>query len=227
MINEIDNVRTMTAEERVILGDKHGNVERANHIVVRDTATGEILFKRRNLVVRNGREFLLRKAFNLPYTSETATQLGARYLCLFGIGSGGTPVSSPFQPIAPTPADQDLNTKVAFRNATTANPLPDADKLKYFDTAAVNGGTAYYKKTFTSTNMVMDTAADSYYVKTTLEINELDARGSLISEIGMFTARVENGAYNDIKLFSRITFDTESLNANTGKGLTIDYYVYA
>lgn len=228
MIEKFDEIRNMTAEERVILADKHEQGgKKANHIVVRDKATGQVLLTKRNLVVRNGRELILRKIFNLPYPSESQDNLNTRYLCLFGIGSGGTPIASPFQPIAPTPADTDLNTKVPFRIATTAVPLTADEKTKYFDGQVVSGGSAYYKKTFSSVNLVKDDTNDDYYVQVTLEINESDARGALVSEIGIYTARVVAGTYNAIQLFSRITFDTESLNANTGKGLTIQYYVYA
>ncbi|WP_368880293.1 hypothetical protein [Proteus mirabilis] len=222
--------RKITLEERMMIGD---NVDSAvaphNFIAVRDKGTGKVLFTRKNLVVRIGRELTLRHLFDLPYSSEDQEKLHNRTLCLFGIGSGGTPESDPFNPLVPTSADKDLNKAVPFRIVNSGNPLPEEDKKLYFDTKQNHDDTQYMKKLFTKKELVVDTEKDRVYVKVTLDVNALDARGQKFSEIGIFSARVTKPGetYEDIQMFSRITFDTESLSATTGKGLTIEYYVFA
>lgn len=226
---EIDSQRVMTHDEKLLIQDAvRANKARENFIVIRDPVTNNILQVKRNLVVQTGREFTLRKLFKLPYSSENETLLHNRYVCLFGIGSGGAPVSDPFNPITPTSADTQLNTAVPFRIANTANPMPSEDANFYTDTKVNGSDTQYMKKTFTKVELITDTVKDDYYVKATLTINEKDARGSRISELGLFSAVVpSDNTYNDIKIFSRITFETEPLSAATGKGLIVEYYVYA
>ena len=98
---EIDSQRVMTHDERLLIQDAlRANKARENFIVIRDPFTNNILQVKRNLVVQTGREFALRKLFKLPYSSENVTLLNNRYVCLFGIGSGGAPISDPFNPLS-------------------------------------------------------------------------------------------------------------------------------
>ena len=85
-------------------------------IVLKDPETGTILGYRKNLVVRTGREFNLRKIFGMSYNSETITQLNNRTINLFSIGKGGSAASDPFSPLPVTATDQNMNTEVAFRS---------------------------------------------------------------------------------------------------------------
>lgn len=222
--------RLMNLEEHAILRDEIQNTQDKKHnfIVVRDPGTNKILQIRKNLVVRSGREFILRKMFGMPYTSENVSQLNERVINLFGIGTGGTPVADPFNPISPTPADAELNSAVPFRIANTANPLPVGDVPKYADGRLVGADTSFFKKTFTDKVIVKDDINDDYYTKISLDINSLDARGHLISELALYTSRSPAAnQYADFKIATRVTFQTEPLNDATGKGLAIEYYVYA
>lgn len=223
----MSDLTPMTAEELAIMKE-HG-INHHNFIVIRDADTKEILRVEKNLVVRTGREFDLRKIFGLPYNGETVATLNTRTLCLFGIGSGGTPVGNPFSPIPPTAADTDLNSKVAFRTVTASSPLSSQDQLRYADAVANGAETNYYKKTFNSTpTLTVDPARDQVFVKVPLSISNQDARNALISELALYSANQPSANnYNGYKMFSRITFQTEPLSAATGKALDIDYYVYA
>lgn len=201
--------------------------DKYNYIIVRDAETGTILQTRKNLVVRNGREFNLRKLFGIPYGSESITQLNTRTINLFGIGEGGTPSGEPFSPIAPTPADAGLTKEVPFRSVTKGVALTGGDELKYHDKRVVVANDAYYKKLFTAKELVMDNANNDYYVKMTLDITDKDARGTYISELALFTSMVNGTVHTTPLIATRVTFQTEPLSVDTKKGLSIDYYVYA
>ena len=219
----------MSFEERSILSDiiKNTASKKHNFIIVRDPNTGAILQTRKNLVIRRGREFSLRKMFNIPYSSETTVQLGNRFINLFGIGTGGTPSSEPFTPLVPTPGDSELNNPVPFRIAPSSTPLSGSDALKYFDGRTMSSNISYYKKTFTNATLILDDANDDYYCKLTLNIDSTDARGSIISELGLYTSMLSNGIYSNPLMATRVTFQSEPLTIGTNKGLEIEYYVYA
>lgn len=224
------DIQLLSFEEKQAMRDamRGAGDKKANFIIVRDPATNAILQVRKNLVIRPGREFILRKMFQLPYASESVAQLDQRVINLFGIGTGGTPLADPFNPIAPTPADPELSNAVAFRIANASSPLPVGDVTKYADGRVSGADTLFYKKAFTTQTLVLDDATDDYYNKITLDINSLDARGQLISELALYSARVTApNTYTDFKIATRVTFQTEPLSAETSKGLAIEYYVYA
>jgi hypothetical protein len=201
---------------------------RKNFIIVRDAETNAIIQTKENLVLQTGREFNLRKIFGIPYNSETLANLNERTICLFGIGSGGTPSADPFNPIAPTPTDANLNTKVAFRTVATGNALPAGDDTKYYGMETLGGNDSYYTKRFTgSPTLVVDPLNDECYVKLTLDIVKEDARGTIISELGLYSARLVGTNYLDPKIATRVSFQSEPLGAATNKALVIEYYVYA
>lgn len=222
----MSDIQLLSGEELDLIRE-HG-INKHNFIVIRDE-NNEILQVAKNLVVRTGREFDLRKIFGLPYSGETIANLNSRTLCVFGIGTGGTPVGSPFTPISPTAADTDLNSRIPFRSATASSPLSTADAQRYTDAVVSGAQNQYFKKTFNGTPTVtVDATRDQVYVKVPLAISSLDARDTQISEIGLYTANVPAAnSYNGFRLFSRITFQTEALPAATSKALNMDYYVYA
>ena len=216
--------------EDPVLSDliKRSNGVKKNFIVVRDAETGAVVQTRSNLVLQTGREFNLRKIFGVPYASETTANLNERTICLFGIGSGGTPLADPFNPIAPTPADVELNTRVAFRTLVEGEALPAGDTAKYHSKETLGGNDHYYTKRFTgSPVLVVDAPNDEVYVKITLDIVKEDARGSIISELGLYSARLVGSNYLDPKIATRVTFQSEPLAVETNKALVIEYYVYA
>ena len=222
--------QVISLSEDPILADLIGRSNphaKHNFIVVRDPETGAILQTRTNLVVRKGREFNLRKIFDIPYDNETQVILDKRSINLFAIGSGGTPTADPFNPLAPTPADVGMSKEVPFRVVPTGQSLPAEDAGKYHDARTLGGNTSYYKKTYSSKAIVTDDVNDDYYVKLTLDITEKDARGAIVSELGLFSA-VKNGAQLiDPRVATRVTFQSEALSQETNKALVIEYYVYA
>jgi hypothetical protein len=246
-MNTDNTVKHLSYEDRLIFKDQFKNTDNSvkhNVMIVRDADSGEVLLVRKNLVVRQGREFTLRKIFNMPYGTlteanfnftpttgtETAELLFNRYINLFGIGKGGTPVADPFNPIPPTPADSDLTTPVVFRTSTMVEPLPLIDRPKYMDgrlDPSDNTVTLWYKKTFTSKEIVLDNVNNDYYVKIRLDVSNMDARDNIMNELCLYTSRYVNNAFIDFKVFSRITFPTEPLFTSNNKALVIDYYVYA
>lgn len=204
----------------------HGH--KSNYIVVRDSITGDILQVRKNLVVRKGREYNLRKIFNIPYTGESATDLNTRHINLFGIGTAGTPVSDPYSPIQPTPADTGLSREVPFRTLTGTQNLTGNEVNFYTDVRTVGSSSRqYFKKTFTRKDIVMNDTTDDYYVKLVLDITEKDARGTVISELSLFSSKQNGNNYTSPVIATRVTFQSEPLAVETRKGLTIDYYVYS
>jgi hypothetical protein len=197
----------------------------------------EVLQKRDNLVVRDGREMTLRKIFNKPGSApgETEAQLAAKSIMLFGIGSGGTPNNDPFSPFAVTPADRDLSNPVSFRTSSAAAPLIGDDVTKYTDGRSVSGGNVeWYKKLFSNGNgnIVVDPATDEVYNKLSLQISAQDARDKFVNELALYWTRHNpvandmNARFTDYFMFSRVTFLTEPLPSATSKALDIDYYVY-
>lgn len=198
-----------------------------NYIIVRDKETGAVLQTRKNLVVRKGREFNLRKLFGIAYNSESIAQLNTRTINMFGIGEGGTPSAEPFSPIAPSPSDAALSKEVPFRSVSKDTALTGGDELKYFDKRVVQDADAYYKKLFSAKELVMDDAKNDYYVKMTLDITDKDARGTYINELALFTSMSTGSTYTVPLIATRVTFQTEPLSVDTKKGLSIDYYVYA
>lgn len=204
-----------------------------NFMVIYDKETGEVLNVANNLVVYSGRRFALRKLFSNGTNSITngkanLDSLNATSVCLFGIGTGGTPANNPFEVINPTAVDVDLNTAIPFRVTSTSTGVElSADEAgKYHDGRTAGGSTSYYKKRFEEIELGGNPAEDEVYVKMTLEISEKDARGGKLSELALYSAKNTNNNYSAFEMFSRITFETEPLNEKTNKALVIAYYVY-
>lgn len=210
-----------------LVGKDELSGKKFNYIVVRDKETGEVLQVRKNLVVRKGREFNLRKIFHINYPGQNATNLANRHINLFGIGTAGTPASDPYSPYAPTPADAALSREVPFRSLTGSQSLASNEASFYTDERNISGARQYFKKTFTRKDIVMNDQTDDYYVKLVLDITSNDARGTVISELALFSSELSGNVYSNPIIATRVTFQSEPLSVETRKGLTIDYYVYS
>ena len=180
-----------------------------------------------------------------------------RTLCLFGCGSGGTPNNSPFNPTPPGYDDQKLAAPAPFRvvygqdfggNSTEIPTLPSSIKDKYPHTKTVQTADGYfnsefYYKNFDNMTWGLKRDTNEVYRKIRLSIIEDDfrtireraneyKREILINELGLFIARKEiDGTVVTVpELFSRITFDSESLRSASVTGATkeifIDYYIF-
>lgn len=219
---------TFLSPEELAVCKKHNVNLKDNFLIIRDKETGEILNAANNLVLHKGRTLALRKLFNILPSGVNQDTMNQRSVCLFGIGSGGTPVSNPFQPTPPTSLDSDLNTRIPFRiiDTTRGTRLTAEEQNIYTDQANEGTTQKFFKKAFNSVELVTNPDQDEVYVKIGLEINEKDARGGLISELAVYSAKKAGNVYTDYEVFSRITFQTESLNESTNKALLINYYVY-
>ena len=197
----------------------------------------KVLQRRKNLVVRNGREMALRKIFNVPgaVSGETEASLGSKNVLLFGIGTGGTPNNDPFAPFAPTPDDSELSNPVSFRTSSASFPMTSDETSKYSDGRAVSGGNVeWYKKLFGNGNgeITVNPETDEVYNKLSLQISAQDARDKFVNELALYWTKYNpaandmNARYTEHFMFSRVTFLTEPLPSATSKALDIDYYVY-
>jgi hypothetical protein len=236
-----NEIKELTFEESLLFRDSNVDGHRpmlGGIVVVRESGTRKILQPAKpNLVVRNGREMTLRKIFNLPgaVAGETESQLGAKSVLLFGIGTGGTPNNDPFNPFAVTPSDKDLSSAISFRTTSAAAPFSNSDAEKYTDGRATTGGNIeWHKKLFSNGHgeITVDPLTDTVYNKLSLQITSEDARDKFVNELALFWTRYNaaaldmNSKFSDYFMFSRITFLTEPLPSSTSKGLDIDYFVY-
>lgn len=230
-----DSNEEMTLEDRYVM--KHFGIGTGKNFAIFRDLEGSVLQAKENLVVRKGREMTMRKIFNNPgaIVGENQATLGLKSILLFGLGTGGTPLATPFAPYTPTASDADLATATPFR--VSAGDLPAGDQSKYCDGRASSGtaaNTDWYKKTFENGNgaITVNTSLDQVYNKLTLAVTAADARDKLVNELALYFAKynasgvTNNDKYTEFFMFSRLTFQTESLPSTSSKGLNIDYFVY-
>jgi hypothetical protein len=200
-----------------------------------------------NLIVMRGRTYALEQLFNDPIdptTSGYKVNMN-RTICLFKVGSGGADVNSaPFQPFTPLYSDEDLAIPVPFvtqdsdkydsqektNNPSIIETMSSAQKKIYYNpTIRENGTTEYYSKVFeVKPQWVFNKSTNEVYKKIMLKVNANEARGYMVNELGLLIGEYDqaNNQYLDTELFSRVTFDTESLTSLT-KGLLIEYLIFA
>jgi hypothetical protein len=175
--------------------------------------------------------------------SSDLSRLLNRRVCLFGIGSGGVPDQAWFSPSVVIPTCTKLENPIAFcsENSDDCQSNPNF----YFGEKTVSGETRYFLKRINTKDAndnflpswVYDKATNTIAMMTTLHVNEAylanppDGEIKRINELGLYMATetfnqsTNTSTFSNIELFSRITFDTESLNAN--KELLIEYYIFA
>jgi hypothetical protein len=242
----MQDCKFLRADERVAFRDLGVGVNGIDHdsnsrihgiVIVRDAETGEILFKKKNLVVRSGREMTLRKIFGIPGSipGETEADLKEKFVLTFGIGNGGTPNADPFNPLVPTPSDSDLSNPISFRSEFGSVTIPLGEADNYADNRISSGGQVdWYKKVFTNGHGVLtvDPDTDEVYNELELFISSSDARDKFINEIGLYFSKYNPAAndpsqrHTEFKIFSRFTFMTEPMPSATNKALKISYFVY-
>jgi hypothetical protein len=214
---------------------------------LRDGVTGELILEKDNLIVLRGRTYALEQLFNDPI-DPTASGYKVnmnRTIGLFKIGSGGADVqSSPFQPFTPLYKDEDMAIPVPFviqdpdkyataekeNNPSIIENLSTAQKKKYYlPTVKSNGTTEYFGKVFeVAPQWVFNKTTNEVYKKIMLKIDANEARGYMVNELGLVIAQYDatNNVWKDAELFSRVTFDTESLTSLT-KSLLVEYLIFA
>lgn len=210
------------------IAETSNNVNILQGLCVFKDENGVELFRKHNTVVLRGRTFALEKMFNLTTNSASGYSPDlARAICLFKIGSGGTPPASPFTPLDVSALDTDLANPVPFRTMSSAQMttfLSTPEGNSYKGRVDLNTQSSVFFKTFDSSSWVYDSSKAIIARKMSLAISSTDARGQLINELGLCIAN-EN-TFANTEIISRITFDTESMGVGT-KSLLIDYYLYA
>ncbi|ALN97997.1 hypothetical protein Bp8pS_318 [Bacillus phage vB_BpuM-BpSp] len=208
---------------------------------------GNLILQKDNLIVMRGRTFALEKLFNSPIDAEESGYKVNmnRTISLFKIGSGGADLAStPFQPFTPVYSDEDLSQPVPFvvqdpkknedpekeNNPSIVEALSEEQSKKYYiPNVKEDGTTEFYGKVFESQpQWVFNKETNEVYKKITLKVNIDEARGFYINELGLVIAEYdeENNTFDDSELFSRITFDSESLTSLT-KTLLFEYLIFA
>jgi len=174
----------------------------------------EELIGKHNLVVYQGREWLISRAFNV--VNANIIPQPDEYITWFGVGDGGAPIGDPLNPTSPTNLDVDLDNPVMI-NATDSTCadyrlIPDV---------------GYYKHPFDSLTYEQDGDNYNYWliarVSTTLGAN--DANGFNLNEAGLYTAASDTGGYaGPFNLYARVTFPT--IVKNSSRQLLFVWYVY-
>jgi hypothetical protein len=225
------------------------------HVVLRDE-NGDIILEKDNMIVLRGRTFALEKLFDstasgsgFPTGASAYIENLNRKICLFKIGKGGAPISSPFSPDAVSYEDTDLVEPIPFviHDPTGTELDPDNNSIiedlptriankphKYqlgvnSTIISTTGSKDYYAKTFDADpEWYYNLTDNEVYKKITCSIGLIDARNEIVNELGLFFGSYDNvtGIISNVEMFSRITFDTESLS-NPTKQIIVEYYVYA
>ncbi|GIU69046.1 MAG: hypothetical protein KatS3mg002_0282 [Candidatus Woesearchaeota archaeon] len=169
------------------------------------------LIAKSNLVVYQAREYVASRIFNrrnivpqIPHTTD-------EFIYWFGIGSGGTPVGDPLNPLPPTLTDTNLVSEKKFLGGATGD-----GNLGDYRTSSAPDGEGFYKLKLDTVEFVPDTENDSRYLiaKVTINIDISYADGISFSEAGLFTSPPDpadstkgnpNGPFH---LFARLTFPT-------------------
>ena len=192
--------------------------------------TGNVLLRRRNLVVQRGRTFALEKMYgiNAPVNTGYTADL-TRTITLFSVGTGGCPANDPFSPIPVQPTDIELRSKVALRTVDPSNSLTDIkpEDIPFYPVFETVGGKKLYKyKKFNEADaqFVVNKSENKIYRRLPIYISELDCRDQKINELALYFCNPKHG---NVEMYSRLTFDTESMSSVVNKGLLIYYYTYA
>ena len=214
-----------------------------------------IFQKRKNIIVLRGRTFGLEKLFGvtigtagvdsgIPYKSDLN-----RTILAFGVGNNGAPASAPFSPHAPVPNGvngQQLSNQIPFRyhddaSLNSGNPalfIPREEIGVYGGATPITNSTTkfnyYYKRFQNDGEWYFNATENTVYRKLTLRLSPDDCRtaaANYVNELSLFIGRARGNdarggiQYENMELFSRVTFPTEFLSL--GKALTWEYRVYA
>jgi len=171
------------------------------------------LIGKHNLVVYQGREWLVERAFNTNNASVTTTP--TEFISWLGLGDGGAPIGDPLNPTAPVSTDTDLSNEI-FINTT--------------DTTCTDWRvSAFYKKPFDSLTFEQDAGNGNKYLiaKVTTTIASADSNGENINEAGLYVCTSSAGGVGNTgpwDLFSRVTFST--IAKTSARQLVLIWYIY-
>lgn len=100
-------------------------------------------------------------------------QANPRWISVFGVGSGGAPLTEGLNPFVVNPNATELSTPLQFRTTT-----PNQQTVKYYDN--------FKKKDFTALYLNWDKQADDVYALLVCELDYGDLLGKVVNEIGLY-----------------------------------------
>jgi len=219
----IDNV--MVSDKLEADRKMHGT-EVGGHVFTiherRDTGEVRLLEDDHNHIVYVGRRWLLQRATALPIKTPTGvTDQNTWFISWFSCGSGGAATATPFTPIAPTDANEELVTIQKIQGDTNPNGYTYADtgKKKSIATAAVSN---IYNPTGTGTQGIYAL----FSLVFDFEEYEGAANGAnvtLINELALYAASSRTAATSWC-MFSRYT--RPSLPKTSNDKYTFLWYIY-
>lgn len=170
------------------------------------------LIGKSNLVLYQGREWLISRAFNV--VNGSITPLPTEFIYWVGLGDGGCYGYDPLTPIPPTNLDTELN-----------NPIPiNLTNSAYADFVT---GEGYYKMPYEDLEYEEDPDNDDKFLvaKVTINVGVDDANGYALSEAGLYTAASTSGGYaGPFNLYAKVTFS--SVVKTSTRQLIFVWYLY-
>ena len=176
------------------------------------------LIGKSNLVVYQGREWLVQRIMNLNHSNVSSTK--DEWINWFGLGNGGVLAADPLDPIPPTLTDTDLQSRVMI-NAT------DATAADYHVVSAGYPEEGFYKIAFDSVEFEQDPLNDDKWLvtKITVTVGVDDANDKELSEAGLFTSDSTSGGHTGpFYLFARVTFP--SIVKTSDRRLVFSWFLY-
>lgn len=156
--------------------------KKANKLVIYNE-NGDEIATSYNKVMASGRVESLETLFRVYSISEKYPEIqydkpnnitNPRWISVFGVGSGGAPLSEGNNPYVVDPNSVELTSPLQFRTASVND-----SKIKYYDNLR--------KKDFSSVYLNWDKSADDVYALLVCELGYDDLLGKIINEIGLYT----------------------------------------
>lgn len=166
-------------------------------IILKNLKTGEILVKKHNMIVKNGRKYL----FDIFMDKQSTSNDGINYEIATGDGNLKNYKLNKLQ------FGHGINETI-YESTGLENPLKSESEgiIVSGQTGKPVSESSYFKIEYTFK----------------FEFNSSEAAATTISELGLFLTSDETTAED--KMFSRVTFDPVPINANTE--FELKYYVY-
>ena len=146
----------------------------------------KLLIEKNNHIVVIGRNWLMQRMFNLPYSLDN--QKHTWLPRWFSVGNGGAANDAPFQPIWPTDNDIDVYNNIVF----------------------VDSAHSTSRYTINRTKKLIDgvSFASALTAKLTMTISYEDCVNEYINEAGLFVSPTESSTETNFTMFSHVTFPT-------------------
>lgn len=172
------------------------------------------LVGKHNLVVYQGREWLVSRAFNV--INENIEPQPEEFIGWFGVGNGGCPIGDPMNPTSPSNTNTDLSNPVMINTS-------DGHCGDY----RITPDEGYYKHPLDEILFERDPDNYNYWliIKVSTTLGSSDANTYYINEAGLYTAESSDGMYSGpFHLYARVTFP--SIMKTNARQLMFVWYVF-